>query len=235
MLERRKLPKTDAVIRIDAIVETCRGKRVLNIGMGGWVDDAGKGDLVLTQDALKDSVHYRLSQVAAELTGTDILQDSCDKMGRLVPGEYVRADLTSADFPKRFDTRFDVVVFAEVLEHLDDFRTALANIRRVLAPGGQMILTTANAYSADRMVKMMLNYEAVHEEHTAYFSYLTIRRLLEMNGWAIERFYFHIEQPARNCKRSRHWLFHAMRALTRVLPQFGEGVFVIARPVEKGS
>ncbi len=60
MLDRRKLPKTDAVIRIDAIVEACRGKRVLNIGMGGWVDDAGKGDLVLTQDTLKDGVHYRV-------------------------------------------------------------------------------------------------------------------------------------------------------------------------------
>ena len=230
MLERRKLPKTDAVIRIDAIVEACRGKRVLNIGMGGWVDDAGKGDLVLTQDALKDGVHYRVSRVAAELTGTDILQDSCDKMARLVPGSYVQADLTSGGFASHFDQEFDVVVFAEVLEHLDDFRSALANIRSVLAPRGQMVLTTANAYSADRIAKMFLNYEAVHEEHTAYFSYLTMLRLLEINGWNMERFDFHIERPARNCKRSRKVLFHAMRGLTRLMPQFGEGIFVIARP-----
>ena len=230
MLERRKLPNTRAVIRIDAIVEECRGKRVLNIGMGGWVDDAAKGDAILTPQALSESVHYRIAQVAGSLTGTDILQDSCEKMARLLPGEYVQADLTDPGFATEFGEAFDVVVFAEVLEHLDDFRTALANIKAILSPGGIMVLTTANAYSADRIAKMLLAYEAVHEEHTSYFSYLTILRLLEMNGWRMDRFDFHIERPASNCKRSRHWLFHAMRALTRFMPQFGEGIFVVARP-----
>lgn len=231
----RKLPACRSVIRIDAIVEHCRGKRVLNIGMGGWVDDASKNDAFLTRDALHDSVHYQLSQVAERLTGTDIIQDSLDKMAQLVPGRYVLADLTSADFARRFDERFDVVVFAEVLEHLDDFRAALANIRAVLKPGGTMILTSANAYSADRIGKMLFSYEACHEEHTSYFSYVTIRRLLAMNGFRIGRFDFHTERPIRRSKRSRMALYYAMRGITSVLPQFSEGIFVIAEPIPDGG
>ena len=231
MKPQRKLPRTRSVLRVDEIVRQCRGKSVLNIGMGGWVESQELGDRYLTQDALQDSVHYRIGQVAARLVGTDILADSLGKMARLVPGDYVCADLMAADFASHFPEQFDIVVFAEVIEHLDDFRTALANIRAVLKPGGLMVLTTANAFSADRIAKMLLNYEANHEEHTSYFSFMTIRRLLEMNRFRIRRFDFHTERPFRSCTRSRFALYYAMRGLTAVMPQFSEGIFVIAEPV----
>lgn len=230
MREDRKLPRTKSVIRVDEIVEICRGKDVLNIGMGGWTDDMAKGDAYLTPKALEDSVHYRLSKVANSLVGTDIIQDSLDRMERLVPGKYVQADLTAPGLAERFDDRFEIVVFAEVIEHLDDFRTALQNIREVLRPGGAMLLTTANAYSADRIAKMLFNYEACHEEHTSYFSYVTLRRLLAMNDFSIRHFSFHNEKPFNSVKRSQHFLYYGMRALTRFMPQFSEGILLVAEP-----
>ena len=63
---------------------------------------------------------------------------------------YVRADLThpGADMslditsmPSIKDHSFDLVIACDVLEHVQDFREALREIRRVLAPSGCAILT----------------------------------------------------------------------------------------------
>ena len=39
------------------------------------------------------------------------------------------------------DGRFDVVIATDVIEHLDDDRRALAELRRVTAPGGRLVVT----------------------------------------------------------------------------------------------
>lgn len=49
--------------------------------------------------------------------------------------------VTSLEFS---DDTFDVVTLIEVLEHLPDVPTALAEIARVLRPGGRLLLTTPN-------------------------------------------------------------------------------------------
>lgn len=230
MLDDRKLPSADCVVRVDRIVELCEGKSVLNIGMGGWLDSDPKNTKYLDSSALKASVHYRLSTVADRLVGTDILSFSVDSMRALVPGDYFVGDVTDPDFASDIQETFDIVVFAEVLEHVDNPRAALVNIKRLIGKNGLLLLTTVNAYSADRIVKMLFKYEANHEEHTAYYSFMTIRRLLAMTGYQMELFEFHIERPFPGSKRSRIVLYWVMRLATRILPQFSEGILITARP-----
>jgi SAM-dependent methyltransferase len=50
----------------------------------------------------------------------------------------VRADLRALPFP---DATFDRVIAAEVLEHIPDDRTAIAELARVLKPGGRAAVT----------------------------------------------------------------------------------------------
>lgn len=52
--------------------------------------------------------------------------------------ELEREDVTALSFE---DESFDAVVSSDVLEHVPDFRAALENFYRVLAPGGDLILT----------------------------------------------------------------------------------------------
>lgn len=69
------------------------------------------------------------------------------------PAEYVGVDLAAGpgvdvvcpaeQLVARFGAaRFDVLISTEVIEHVEDWRTVIANCKRVLAPGGLMLLTT---------------------------------------------------------------------------------------------
>jgi SAM-dependent methyltransferase len=59
-----------------------------------------------------------------------------------VAAPLVRADLL--DLPTRTGA-FDAVLCSEVLEHLDNDRAALAELRRVLRPGGRLVVTVPHA------------------------------------------------------------------------------------------
>jgi SAM-dependent methyltransferase len=55
--------------------------------------------------------------------------------------EAVRAELTRLPFP---DGAFDLVVCLQVVEHVWDPAGCLASLRRVLAAGGELVLSTPN-------------------------------------------------------------------------------------------
>lgn len=230
VIERHKfIPRTKQVVRIDEVVRLATGRRVLHIGMGGYIDDGDKTDEYIALDMAR-SLHVRLAGAAGELVGFDINPVVVEAMRKVVPCEYIVGDLMQPGLPERIGARFDLVVFAEVLEHLDCFRAALGNIRALLAPGGEVLLTTVNAYALERIGKMLFGYEAVHDEHTSYFSYATLRRLLAMNGFEISHFRFAYEQRHRFAGLAERIAYYSMVATGKLLPQFSEGVVLTARP-----
>ena len=58
--------------------------------------------------------------------------------------EVVRDDVTGSSLPAG---GFDVVLCSEVIEHLRDARPALRGLRRLLAPGGTVVLSTPQRWS----------------------------------------------------------------------------------------
>lgn len=100
-----------------------RFKRLLDAGFGGGV------------------FLLELARHAEELHGIDI-HDHVDEVRRMVAlaGTSVRlrrASIVATGYPDAF---FDGVVSISVLEFVDDLRGALAEIRRIVAPGGTIIL-----------------------------------------------------------------------------------------------
>ena len=69
-----------------------------------------------------------------ELTGVDVSRSALAALARIAPDLETRQATQSA-LPAR-DSEFDAVLLLDVLEHLDDPAGMLAEIRRVLVPGG---------------------------------------------------------------------------------------------------
>jgi SAM-dependent methyltransferase len=69
------------------------------------------------------------------------------------------------------DDHFDVILFCEVLEHMtNDPMAALMEIRRVLKPRGQLILTTPNIVCANNVLKIVQG-KNVNDRYSAYGPY----------------------------------------------------------------
>lgn len=80
----------------------------------------------------------------------------------------------------------DVVVMADVIEHLFDPPATLREIRRILAPGGRLLLLTPDVGSlAARLTGP--RWWGLLDDHYFYFSRRTLRRLLAQEGFAVER------------------------------------------------
>jgi len=80
----------------------------------------------------------------------------------------------------------DVVVMADVIEHLLDPRRTIREIHRVLRPGGRLLLLTPDVGSV--MARIVgRRWWGLLDDHYFYFSRQTLRRFLESEGFAIER------------------------------------------------
>jgi ubiquinone/menaquinone biosynthesis C-methylase UbiE len=83
-------------------------------------------------------------ELGCEVTGVDPSADAIRFAGeefarRGLAGEFVRADGYRYPFP---DAAFDAAVCSDVIEHVQEPRALLSEIRRLLRPGGALVLTT---------------------------------------------------------------------------------------------
>jgi len=111
----------------------CPGERVLDLGCGFGrhaFEAARRGADVIAVD-----------RSAEELQQVNGLFAAMRREGEIPAGSIaraVRADLLALPFP---DDYFDVVMASEVLEHIPDDTQAMAEIARVVRPGGRVAVT----------------------------------------------------------------------------------------------
>jgi SAM-dependent methyltransferase len=230
MNSQRFIPKAGLEERIEAVLDIARGRNVLHVGMGGLVDDVESTSRYVLRDLTLEP-HGRLARVAASLMGLDVNPVVIEAMRRAIPGDYFVGDIGAPGLAEKLNRKFDVVLFLEVVEHLDSFHTAFDNLRGLLAPNGVLVVSTINAYCIERFIKMMFRYESVHTEHTTYFSYKTMKRLLEMNDFPnTEHFAFTLERRRHFANLFDRAGYYTLRAATAFFPQYAEGILFAVRP-----
>ncbi len=148
------------------------GDAVLDLGCGFGrhaYEAARRGARVVALDAGRDEVDGVLATFVAMA-----------EAGELVPGAaraaVVQGDALALPFA---DGAFDRVICSEVLEHIPDDRAAMAELARVLRPGGTMAITVP------RFTPELVNWALSDEYHTVPGGHVRIYRrsvLLERLG-----------------------------------------------------
>ena len=88
------------------------------------------------------------------------------------------------------DASFAAVTLFEVIEHLKEPASLLTECRRILEPGGVLVLTTGNAASwTARAMKGRWDYYHIATDagHISFFNPGSLRRLAARCGYAVER------------------------------------------------
>lgn len=76
-----------------------------------------------------------------ELTGVDIEAEAVAFCKKHCQGEYLQADLSKLSFA---ENTFDLIFFTNTIEHLEYPHPILAELARVLKPGGTLLVSTEN-------------------------------------------------------------------------------------------
>ena len=87
------------------------------------------------------------------------------------------------------DASFDTVVMAALLEHLKIPGAALREARRLLKPGGSLVLTTPTPLGGRLHAwgsRLGLTYREAADEHEGFFDYEGLRFLLREEGFTLE-------------------------------------------------
>ncbi len=101
------------------------------------------------------------------------------------------------------DASFDVVVLADVIEHLTEPRRTVQEIGQVLKPGGRLLLLTPDAGSVVARAAGS-RWWGLLDDHYFYFSRSSLRRFLESEGFEVEVLKAHGRQFPLS-----HWVFKA--------------------------
>jgi SAM-dependent methyltransferase len=199
--------------RADQLVRTARTPRnrfeacvrsFPRVFRGGDVLELGAGSGNVAQSLLAGGLACR------SYTASDTSQVRLEGLQRRLDDPRARVACIDAEqLPEALTGGFDAVIMVALIEHLVDPVGALAQIRRLLRPGGFVYLDTPNVAKWTRRLKLLagrfpatssrdeglIGYDgeplSLHDDgHLHYFTYRSLSRLLlERCGFAsVERF-----------------------------------------------
>lgn len=159
------------------------------------------------------------SALAVAVVGVDTSGKGLD-LARLMfkargfAGEFRQIDGYGTGFA---DASFAVVVCSDVIEHVDDPLAMLREIRRVLVPGGRLILTTPIKFSEKPI-------DVMHVQE--WFTGDLIGLCREVFGEPLQAIRSHPMLWYELVSSGNRWIGRAGRLVTNVLTKFGRNPFM---------
>lgn len=134
-----------------------------------------------------------LLKKGCKITGVEINKTAA-QLAKKYCDEIIIGDIETIDYKKELkDSKFDYIVFADVLEHLKNPKTVLIKIKQFLKKDGELILSVPNIAHASIRLELLtgdLEYEELgilDETHLKYFTKKSIVRLLESCGYYVNK------------------------------------------------
>jgi 2-polyprenyl-3-methyl-5-hydroxy-6-metoxy-1,4-benzoquinol methylase len=153
-----------------------KAERVLDVGCGAGAN----ADL------------YRSVLGARYLGGIEILPEAAEQAKKRF--DAVRVGPVEETLSLFSGEKFDLIVCADVLEHLVDPWDALRRLQAVSRPGASLLCSVPNVRHYRELAALLFKGEWEYRDagimdrtHLRFFTRKTIRRLLESTGWIPER------------------------------------------------
>ena len=213
----------ELVHRVEFIKQACVGKKVLHLGCTNWP---------YTQDSIDNDMllHNELDKTASELFGFDFDQEGIDVLENAGTKNLFRADLEKLD-DVDLSEKFEVIIAGEMVEPLKNPGPFLKGIQRFMTSETKLVITTINAYAAHRfavyglMGKKGVN-EPVHPDHVAYYSFKTLKLLVERSGLKVSDFKFYDIGPEH--RPFNPWYLNLINDISvAISPQLSDGVIAV--------
>lgn len=156
--------------KILELVGNARGKKILDVGCAtGYLG-------------------CRLKEVGNRVIGVEISAPAAEEARKVLDKVHV-FDIESK-WPA-LDEGFDLAIAAETLEHIFDPTQVLKEIRQILVPNGELVITTPNFLTWTNRIKFLLgkfqytSQGAFDFGHIRFFTYSYLREVLSANGFKI--------------------------------------------------
>lgn len=133
------------------------------------------------------------SGMTSEVVGVELFQDSnnLDKYKKL--DHFLFGDIQTLDLSK-FENYFDVILLADVLEHLVEPLPVLEKIRKLLKKDGEIIISIPNIRHYSSFIKIFLKGNFQYEDsgifdytHMRFYCKSDIVKLVQKAGFTIEK------------------------------------------------
>ncbi len=214
---KKSLPRASLVKRDDYILARCAGRHVVHLGAcdaPSSLEKASRGELL----------HQKLQGRCANLVGYDIDASSINLLRtRFGITDIVARDL--ATVAPHADPAGDIVVCADIIEHVDNAGALLVSCNRMLSVGGDLLVSTIHALSFKHALRTLLTgVEIVHPDHVSYYSYATLGVLLGRFGFEPTTFRY-FTYPTGNR------IGEALDGFFKFIPYSANGILVEAKKV----
>ena len=143
------------------------GERVLDLGCGA-------GRFVAA-----------LRSAGVDAVGVEIAEAALERARRNAPGADVRLLEPDGSIPLGH-AEVDLVWCSEVLEHVPDTGTLLTEARRVLKPGGRLLVTVPDHGVVRRTLIALARYDAHYDplgQHVRFYTRRSLTRALHATGF----------------------------------------------------
>ena len=144
------------------------------------------------------------------VVGVDLSEEAVSRAAKVLD-EALVLDVESESWPSHFvEHKFDLILCAELIEHLFDPEAFLKGLRKILKPNGEILITTPNFLLWTNRVRIALGYYGLREVffdrgHIRLFSHNGLMATLKEIGYQVT-------------DESHLWYPPALEKLRKILP-----------------